>query len=268
MQFWFGGSKGAGGKTAKEDAIKSLFPTSRSEGQSSPLHGACKNADVDQVRKILKCKKTSENCLQVRDCCGNTPMYYAVEANSTEIVQLLLEKSPKLFKDRTRNEDQVYSSIMLQMAIEKLNLDIIEVLLKSGCPVNIKTKANAMAYDWTPLQFTCSFICVNTKECGKSTRNHPVLKIVNKLLKYKADPMIKDDLGRTALDILFDEHSQMDKLLYDIALLLLKNGVDSHCNTDNQKKSLLYLAVQKGRAEIVQKLVQDHNISIFEVSPS
>ncbi len=261
MKCVFGGADGGGAKMAKQGAIRDLFPTAQSDGQYTPLHEACQKSDLNKVQKICKCKTELQSCVRTRDCLGNIPLYYAVESNSTEIVQLLLEKCPNLLKTDDQIENK-YNSMILQLAIENLNLDIMDHLLQGGCPVNMKTRANAMVYNWTPLQFTCNFVC-STMECGKSTRNHPVLKIVKKLLKHKADAMIKDDIERTALHIVLAVQSGTN-IHGDVASLILDHGGGPQ--SENQRASFLNLAVRRGNFEIVKKLVEEHKVSVIEVS--
>ncbi len=265
MECLFGGAHkgGSTAEVAKEDTIDYLFPYGSRYGSYGPptlLHKACMQGDVKQVRRLLTNEEVTLDDIQSKESGRKSPMYYAVESNSTEVVRLLLQKFPNFFKVDDYKE-RIYNSMILQLAIENLNVDVMELLLKGGCPVNITTKANAMDTDWTPLQFTCYCVFRNKKESRKSTRNHPVLKVVKKLLEYKADPTAKDDLNRTALHILLTVHSQTD-IHDDVASLLLYN-----CSlTKYEGRTLLLQALEKGRMKIVQKLMKEQLVSVFEVS--
>ncbi len=264
---WFGGTHKTGAKTdniyAKEYAIKELFPYCSEDGKSTRLHEACKNGDLKKVRRICRNKHVSLREVQTRDLNGHTAMYYAINSNSTQIVKLLFEKFPRLFNTEGYIQEQVYNSIMLQVAIENMNLEIMELLLQGGCPVDIKTRANAFWNDLTPLQFACFFYC-KEKHTKSTSKEHPVLQIVKKLLEYKSDPNIVDNQMRTALHIVLAKQCQTD-LHDDVACLLLDHGFDLD-SRDHEGRSALDLAVQYGRVNVVRKLVEQHHLSISKVS--
>ncbi len=221
---------------------------------SSPLHESCEQGDVEEIQRLLNSDEISPDDIQAPDILGNTPMYYAIESNSTQIVKLLLEKCPELFK--VIGEER-YKSKQLHMAIQNLNLDIIDDILKAGCPVNTKVENEWTGLEWTPLQLACSL-----RE--QFTGPNPLLDLVRILLKYNADPCVKDSKQQTALHIVLNDDLVPGSYVHEaIACLLLDHGVQPDCK-DNLKRSPLYLATKAGAYKTVRKLVEEHNVSIFK----
>ncbi len=137
-----------GGRSEREDVIRSLFPYHSvcGGGQNTQLHEACKRGDVSEVQRLLNNEEISVDEIQARDESGITSMYYAVESNSAAIVNLFLEKCPDLFKKAEDISEEKYNVILLQMAIEILNLEMMEDFLKAGCPVNTKVKCQSSLF--------------------------------------------------------------------------------------------------------------------------
>ena len=80
----------------------------------------------------------------------------------------------------------------LHWAAEKNN-DVARLLIENGADVNIQN-----IYGWTPL----FLVATNGR-----------LDIINLLIEFKADPFIKDDEGRTPLDVC--KKQEVRKLLED-----------------------------------------------------
>lgn len=58
-------------------------------GSTTPLHAACREGNVDEVRAILK---TGHFDINAADDAGSTPLHIAVRANQVDIVRFLVKK--------------------------------------------------------------------------------------------------------------------------------------------------------------------------------
>jgi len=139
-----------------------------------PLHLAVVQSDKNRVRKLLKKKKTSVDCLykgvtplcwaitkgdievinlllqhkafiNLLDDVGRTPLMWAAQMNSPDVVQLLVEHGAKI------NVQDTGSGTALIFAAQNENENstgLVEVLVKHGAQVNIKNCFGATALDY------------------------------------------------------------------------------------------------------------------------
>ncbi|XP_026161374.1 CARD- and ANK-domain containing inflammasome adapter protein [Mastacembelus armatus] len=152
-------------------------------------------------------------------------LHLAVHSGSVPIVETLLEKGldPNITgpKDRTP----------LHLAAQCNRPEIVDLLLKAGAQVNVKPLTQD---GLTPLHLASQ---------------HGHADTVIRLLKNKADPEVKDKLGRTALH--WAASSQVESCVVDLLLSAKANPN----TTDNNKKLALHLAAMEGKLDAVTSLL-------------
>lgn len=106
-------------------------------------------------------------------------------------------------------------------------LDYIEILLKNGSNVNGQNNNDKAQ---TPLHFA---ILYGTDNKEKNMNKTDMAKL---LLKYNANPNLRDNLGQTPLHVAFAEGK------YEMVNLLLEHNADPHIK-DKQNRTCLYYAM-------------------------
>lgn len=158
-------------------------PNSRAGGWTglTPLHMAVRNQNYDIAKLLLDAGAKPD----ARDEWGRSPLHYAASSGNFLITHLLIERGADV------NALDAYSRTPLHEAVSSLvgpkekilkNYGVAMLLLKYGANPNIRDDY----YSWTPLHYAARYGAVD---------------IVKELLEHGADPTIRDNKGRTPLDI-------------------------------------------------------------------
>ena len=133
---------------------------------------SCASGNLVQARELIA--KGAD--INYKDHCSYTPLMIACSANKFDIVKLLLEYKA----DATLSDNLGFNALLLACFIQKL--EIIRLLLENGADTSINAQG---PYGWTALMHS-------------ATNNN--INIVQLLLDYNADVLIKDNQGETVLD--------------------------------------------------------------------
>ncbi|KAG8435238.1 hypothetical protein GDO86_013259 [Hymenochirus boettgeri] len=217
------GDAGSGGEPARE------------------LFEACRNGDVERVRKLLR----GEN-VNSRDTAGrkSTPLHFAAGFGRKDVVEYLLQRGANV------HACDDGGLIPLHNACSFGHAEVVNLLLRHGADPNARDNWN-----YTPLH--------EAAIKGK-------IDVCIVLLQHGADPTIRNTDSRTALDlsdpsakaVLTGEYKK-DELLESarsgneekIMALITPINVNSHAS-DGRKSTPLHLAAGYNRVKIVQLLLQ------------
>ena len=188
--------------------------------------------------------------VNAKDQNGQTPLMKAAEADHLHVVRLLLEKGADVnAKDESNGETS------LNRAARKGHTAIAELLLNNGAGVNATDKRGETAL-------------MTAAESGQ-------LKTAHLLLDRGAQLSVRDGEGRTALehaarknhrrvvDFLMSRGAKTNlaaaAMVGDTAQVqrFLKEGADVNAK-DDQGKTALILAVERGHLEVVKLLLENH----------
>ncbi|XP_070765650.1 CARD- and ANK-domain containing inflammasome adapter protein [Enoplosus armatus] len=239
-------------KLNEESILRLLLGNVSEEALGSALFSAVKQ-NHDGVVTILIDSGANVNLLDKQ---GYTPLLLSAELGHTEVFRVLVAKQAKL--DATLSD----LSSALHLAVRSGSEPIVQTLLEKGLDPNITgpkaqtplhlaaqcnrpelvdlllragAQVDAVAQDrLTPLHLA-------------SQQGHadPVIR----LLQGKADPGVKDRLGRTALH--WAASSQGESCVVDLLLSARANPN----TTDNEKKTALHLAAVEGKVDAVTSLL-------------
>jgi ankyrin repeat protein len=140
----------------------------------TPLHEAARRYQDVRVLQLLINNGADVNARTVD---GRSPLFVAVETFTTpclECVQCLIDSGA----DVNNTDDILWTPLFL--ALDSDNFELTQLLLNAGANVNAKDDEG-----WTPLHI--------------SVYRHS--SIIHLLLDYGADPTIKDNQGRRAVDM-------------------------------------------------------------------
>jgi len=218
------------------------------------LHEAVLNSSLNEVEKLLRNEISEEDLggrtpLHVAVSCSNpeliklllehgadvrsvdtlldlSPVEYAVRMGKWDMVNLLTEKRPEIWKETLTNQ--------LHQASESGNLQTVYKILTFG--ISVETINNN---GYTPLHISAS--------CG-----HKELSLM--LLDFGANVNVKDKHGRTPL------HLSAGKGHVDVVRELLKHGARVNI-PDQYGATPLQTASQRGHMQVVREL-QNHGAKV------
>ena len=167
---------------------------------------ALRSNNFKRVEELISSKKVP---VDFRNKFNQTPLYYAVDANSTEFAKFLINHGAKV------NTKDYFGFTPLHEAVVRGSYNVAKLLIEKGADVNAKDK-----YGYTPLHLTAIYnrpklaellikhgAKVNVKDnygntplhyCGTTPGTAQVAKV---LLENGADPTIKNMRGKTPLDL-------------------------------------------------------------------
>jgi hypothetical protein len=138
-----------------------------------PLHVAAAQGDLNNIRKLVA---QGHDVDQEESFKQSTPLAAAVSANRPDAVALLLA----LGADPEKKDGKQWAPLHSAVTPQRASCEAMEVLLRSGANVDVRDK-----HLRTPLHRAAQF--------GKTNA-------VLLLLKYRADPLAKDENGWTPID--------------------------------------------------------------------
>lgn len=141
------------------------------------LFNAVQNKDIQKAQTLLKSGAHPDETVDLR---SSTPLHVAIESQNYKLVNLLLEYTKNI---NIKSNDSC-AAAPLHIAALKGNIKILKKLLKYGAEVNVTD-----AFQGTPLHYAIDKI--NPTDTEKS------IKI---LLKNNANPLLKNDAGKTPID--------------------------------------------------------------------
>ncbi|MCP3926279.1 MAG: hypothetical protein GY714_27250 [Desulfobacterales bacterium] len=188
----------------------------------TPLFYALENCSENMVLQILKKKPSLKNIFKRRK---NSYLHIAVSKGYSQTVQMLLKRKVKV------NLENYYHHTPLYLAVEKGNSKIVELLFKYGATIKLKqSKSNN-----------------DLLHLAARTGSFDIVKIlVNK--KIKINQKSRDN--RTALEkAVYYKHDT-------IAAYLIKKGASVKLNNNYDKQAnMLHIASYYGLIETVKLLV-------------
>ena len=210
-----------------------------------PMHVACKSGNIDMV-KFLIGKKSIYTLPNKK---GESPIDVAIQFGTSEVVNLLLEKNPRIMK----NKDASGRSL-LHIAVLFKRTNIVKELLKRGIHVNAQTFKPKS----TPLHLACKKVTQSEeivkllleKDASPNTldkngytplqwaimsKNTRIVEIL--VQSKKCDLSIKNKDGKTALDMaLEDNQFEISKILSKETQNLLHNSEQSRAKKKSTRK--------------------------------
>lgn len=172
--------------------------------------------------------------------CGDTPLHIAIKFNRIDLVKLLLEAEADI-----EALNKIYDSPLL-VATERMNIEIIEILIKNGAKVNISFSKERFRYGGeNPLHLAIKFNRID---------------IVKLLLESKSNVEALNNTNDRPLLV------AIEKMQFDIAELLIKNGANVNIFFSQQRfhhrgESPLHLAIKLCNLGLVKCLL-DHQANI------
>jgi|GEM_PF-6566629 len=142
----------------------------------APIYRGIYNVDAGCVEAALK---DDSSQLEKRDASSYTPFLRAAETCKTSIISLLIDKGADIQATRDNGFGALHLAAWNEIHPQE-RVDTLMLLADSGCDVNRLSHENA-----TPLMLASMCFKENSVEC---------------LLKLGADPGLKSNEGKTALD--------------------------------------------------------------------
>ena len=135
------------------------------------LFNAINHHNIADVSALLEDSEANVNCTNIN---GQTPLHYAVDAQNTQIIQLLLEfgASPD-----TQEHQEVGKNTPLHMAVERNMLDVVDLFLQCGADPTIPNVHG----------FTCLHVAARVG----------LLDMTKLLLARGVNPQIRDKYGNS-----------------------------------------------------------------------
>lgn len=200
-------------------------PNSQGAVGKTPLHLACISGRVWNTVCLLQNRVD----INAPDNFGQTPLHYACKANnSPTIVAVLLQYKASVTAADRRGQTA------LHLACERLNHDIVRLLLEAGAPVNASKLDGT-----TPLMLASA----NTFRPFDAAR-------LDLLLRHGADTGARGADGRTAL-----HHACATRERPIVAKRLLGAGADIEAR-DGERQTPLHVACSAWNRELVRLLLE------------
>ncbi|TGZ53653.1 uncharacterized protein [Temnothorax longispinosus] len=243
--------------------VNTLHNSTFKEG-FTPLHSAAKNKQ-EEVAKLLI---SYEADINAQDKTGKTPIFYAIENADLKITKLLLT-------NRANVKD---SSELLNIAVKKECIEIVEALLQHVADINASDKYGRTALHFTALSESKGFFenftnkdpdtikgeiaklllskgaNVDAQTKNGVTTLHAAIqegyeKVVEALLEYNANvnSRVKSDI--TPL------HLSAQRGNKKISTMLLNKGANVNAKQKNGTTAL-HIATQKGHKKVVKVLLK------------
>ncbi|XP_014034742.2 poly [ADP-ribose] polymerase tankyrase-2 isoform X1 [Salmo salar] len=215
--------------------------TPRSGEPNREIFEACRNGDVERVRRLVRPENVNS-----RDTAGrkSTPLHFAAGFGRRDVVDYLLQNGANV---HARDEGGLVS---LHNACSFGHSEVVNLLLRHGADANSRDN-----WSYTPLH--------EAAIKGKS-------EVCIVLLQHGAEPTIRNTDGRTALDlaeastkaVLTGEYRKDDLLESarsgnEDKLMALLTPLNVNCHaSDGRKSSPLHLAAGYNRVKTVQLLLK------------
>ncbi|WP_298628309.1 ankyrin repeat domain-containing protein [uncultured Legionella sp.] len=151
---------------------------------ATPLYIACQNGHVEAVKLLLACKDIKVNAA---DECGSTPLYIACQQGHIEVIKLLLRH-----KDIKVNKAMNNGVTPLSIVCQNGYLSMLVLLLQSE---HIDVNCIVSGQNTSLLAACFSSSNVNNNE------------LFHLLLEHKANVFHKNLMGKTALDLAFQQQN-------------------------------------------------------------
>lgn len=177
------------------------------------------NNDLEGIKTLIRDKNVD---LNTKNRYGETPLMYAIQRGSLDIVKLLLDNGVDV------NSQNKYTESILMIAIYSspayIRTEMVKLLINQGAEVNYQDVRG-----YTPL-----IVAVNntTDVFGES---YDSLAVINLLIENGADVNIKNKSGDTAL--MYASMVMSD----EVVKLLIKHGADINDINNYGETPLIYL---------------------------
>ena len=214
------------------------------------IHDAAQAGDLAKVRSLLE---ADPDLLELKNENGKTPMHFAAESGSVELIRFLLDKGAAV------NAKNIASEIPLHYAAGWCHLEAVKLLLDRKADVSIRSNEGD-----TPLHYL---------------RFVGLREVAELLLDNGADINARNNAGETFLgmavnagrpqliDLAFDRGARIEpgqgmRMLIDAAAAdnlvlvdrILDNGVEAKAEGEDGVL-LLHAAAQAGHAKLVEDLL-------------
>lgn len=186
--------------------------------EKSPLAYACEEGSPEIVELLLK----KNACVNERDASDNTPLHFAAGKGYDDIIKLLISQKAEV------NAANCHGDTPLFWAVNTNHIESAKLLIENGAYVNQKNE-----YEWTPLHLAAD-------------KGHR--KIADILIDNGAEVNARDSQGVTPV------FWAINASWSEVVELLLKNGATVNL-PDNQGWTPLHWAVNHGDKEIIQLLI-------------
>jgi len=168
------------------------------------FYHSLRSHDFKKAEELISSGKIPVN---IKNKFGQTPLYYAVDADSEEFARFLLEHGAKV------NPKDYFGFTPLHEAVVRGSYRVAKLLIEKGANINARDK-----YGYTPLHLVCIY-------------NRP--KIAQLLIKHGAEVNAKDNYGNTPL-----HYCGTTPGSYAAAKVLLENGADPTIKNQRGKTPL------------------------------
>ncbi len=238
-------------------AGSSLFITNNSG--ESPLLLSFKNGP-EYVREVL-----TPQYINLTDAMNNTPLFWAVNWSTPEMVQLLITLGAQV------NIRNMNGSTPLHEVVRSGSMESAEILIENGADMTaVDATGNTALHEvvfWDAMDVGNLLLVKGADIDAKNNAGRTALleavnlgreSVVNFFLQRGADINTTDNTGKTPLfDASIAGH-------YDIVKLLLENKASLN-RRDNKGNTVLHVALISERKEITQLLIKN-NTDIFAMN--
>lgn len=191
----------------------------------TPLHYVAESHDGVESGDTVAVLRSACADINVRDSYGETPLFHAVHSGNIELVSALIDCGANL--DIASNDS---TETPLICAIRKNYTDIALLLIRNGANVNLCDERHV-----SPLHFAVSSGDV---------------KVVDELLKAKADPNALTRYGQTPFFFISSDSDSIAQILKK----LFDAGADVNTR-DNDLSSPLHVAAMRSNEKAVRALL-------------